>query len=315
MRPLTIKPRHAITELALSPDGQRLGVVQSTCGFRLLDTLTGAELACDKETVGIFESAPTSRHSLHANRVDVRLAEVASGRPFVKFQTGWARIGSINHPPAEPTTSALHRAVTVYQFGETLNGPFKAPDRRNPPVNKLEVHNCALTADHRFAVGRLSPTDSWYSVCDLATETVVVRLAPPEWVQRTEIVRHAFAADGARAVTATPRTISVFDLPLPRPLHTPPSPKVPLLAATVSTLVTQPQPEPGVPPFAVLPCGQKAIFRGEKSRVELRDLTTGEVLTVWKWRMRRVHALAVAADGLTAAAAGVGGEVVIWDLG
>jgi hypothetical protein len=77
---------------------------------------------------------------------------------------------------------------------------------------------------------------------------------------------------------------------------------------------TQPQPDLyPVPPFAVLPCGRKILMRGANSRVELRDLATGEILTIWKW-LRKVNALAVAADGLTAAAAGANGRVVIWDL-
>ena len=88
-----------------------------------------------------------------------------------------------------------------------------------------------------------------------------------------------------------------------------------LVPPVVTIPFTQPQPDPGIPPFAVFPCGRKVLVRGEKSRVELRDLSTGEVLTVWKWGMRRVQALAVAGDGLTAAAAGGGGEVVMWDLG
>jgi hypothetical protein len=55
------------------------------------------------------------------------------------------------------------------------------------------------------------------------------------------------------------------------------------------------------------------LLRGAKSRVELRDLATGELLTAWQW-LRKVTALAVAGDGLTAAAGGANGRVVVWDL-
>jgi len=87
-----------------------------------------------------------------------------------------------------------------------------------------------------------------------------------------------------------------------------------VLKPAVVIHVTQPQPTLyPIPPFAVLPCGQKILMRGEQSRVELRDLMTGELLTAWKWQ-RKVNSLAVAADGLTAAAGGARGQVVIWDL-
>jgi len=102
-----------------------------------------------------------------------------------------------------------------------------------------------------------------------------------------------------------------------RPLKFTPGHPVSDLALSPSVVisVTQLQPDASVPPFAVLPCSRKALVRGEKSRIELRDLGTGEVLTEWRWGLPRVDALAVAGDGLTAAAASHGGHALIWDLG
>ena len=314
MRPLQVTPRHTITELALSPDGRQLGVVQEQQGFRLLDALTGAELARDVSGPDVTEASPTERHSLFASRAAVRLAEVTAGKPFLRFQTGWTRSGNLNRPPAENTTSALHHAAAVYQFGETRH--ISAHPRRygQAPPDQFALYDCALTADHRFAVGRLAPSGAWYSVCDLATEIVAIKLSFREWISHNDSVRMVFSPDGTRVVAVTPRTLAVFDLPPAVPLDAPPK-SAPLISAAVAGRVTQPQPQPGVPPFAVLPCGRKMIVRGEKSRIELRDLSTGDVQTVWKWGLPRVNALAVAADGLTAAAAGVRGHVVMWDLG
>jgi hypothetical protein len=56
------------------------------------------------------------------------------------------------------------------------------------------------------------------------------------------------------------------------------------------------------------------LIRGEKSHIELRDIPSGEVMTVWKWRLRRVLAVAVSGDGLTAAAGGLEGQIMLWDL-
>jgi hypothetical protein len=313
MRPLKINPGHAITALTLSPDGQKLGVVQSAHGFRLFDALTGTELGRDMSHENVFESSPTERHSLQADRTAVRIAEVATGRPFLRFQTGWTRAGAFNRPPQAPDTSALHRAIAVYQFGQTLNSglPSYGP---HPPVGRFAMHDCALTADHRFIVGRRVSSDAWYSVCDLATEAVAAKLTFPEWLPTRDRAQIVFTRDGTRAVAVTRRTLAVFDLPPPAPLDAP-APPAPVVSPTMTVRVTQPQPDPELPPFAVLPCGQKALLRGEKSRVELRDLTTGEVLTVWKWGLPRVNALAVAGDELTAAAGGASGRVVMWDLG
>lgn len=321
MRPLKINPGHAITGLALSPDGQRLGVSQSVHGFRLFDALTGAELGRDTNRGSVSEVSPTGRHSLYADRSEVRLAEVTAGRPFMRFQSGWTRTGDRNRPPAAPETSALPLANTLGALGSfdrrrarLQRHPFP-PFRREPEWGY--VVGGALTADHRFAVGRAADNTSQLLVCDLADETVVAsNLDLSASRSGFENVRLAFTPDGARVLALTPRALVVFDLPpavLPDETGQPPG--APVLSPAVMIRLTQPQPDPEVPPFAVLPCGRKVLVRGEKSRVELRDLTTGEVLTVWKWGLPRVNALAVAADGLTAAAGGASGHVVMWDLG
>ena len=204
------------------------------------------------------------------------------------------------------------------------------PERRwlsfssSPPVGWQYLGECAITADHRFAAGRLNSADPQYAVVDLAAEVLVAKLALAAARLAYDPVQTVFTPDAARVVAVRARALFVFDPPPPRSLvpealdavGSVAGPRaVPVLSPAVTIPVTQPQPEPGVPPFAVLPCGRKVLLRGEKSRVELRDLAMGEVLTVWKWGLRRLHALAVAAYGLTAAAAGAGGEVVIWDLG
>jgi hypothetical protein len=315
MRPLKINPGHAITELALSPDGQRLGVVQSTHGFRLFDALTGAELGRDTHHAGVTEISPTGRQSMHASRAEIRLAEATSGRQFLRFQTGWTRPKRLNLPPVVLATSGLRSAMSI---GSVINDDLPGSIAQPRPGHWVFLTDCALTTDHRFAVGRLrgTRTESRCQVWNLATETVLAEFEgiPHEVWPSPQTV---FSPDGTRALVATPRDLMVFDLPLSVrgvPLADP-MPRTVLVPPAVTISFTRSQPESGIPPFAVFPCGRKALVRGEKSRVELRDLSTGEVLTVWKWGMRRVQALAVAGDGLTAAAAGAGGEVVMWDLG
>jgi|GEM_PF-3498570 len=307
MRPLTVIPRYTITELALSPDGRQLGVVQPPHGFRLLDTVTGSELARDTERPYVFEESPTGRHTLSAPRTAVRLAEVVAGKPFLRFQTGWTRAGNHNWPPGVPETSALPSGAQICWSTLTQRGSTRVPAQWH------ELSGGALTADHRFAVGYYSH-GSKYAVRDLDTEQIVATLDLSAVRMGTSGIRTTFTLSGTRIIAASERSIATFDLPLDS-LSTPVTRSAPISLTPVGVIsVTQPQPVPGVSPFAVLPCGKKAIVRGEKSRIELRDLTTGEVLTVWRWGLQRANAVAVAADGLTAAAGGIRGQVVIWDL-
>jgi hypothetical protein len=314
MRPLKITPGHAITGLALAPDGQKLGVVQWNHGFRLFDAITGAELGRDTTHASVYEVSPTGRYSLHADRAEIRLAEVTAGRPFLKFQTGWARAGGVSRPPTAPETSPLSRGCSLSSTNYTARSP-----------HRLSVSDAGLTADHRFAVGR-QDNYSQLVVCDLAYETTVAaNLDLSASRSGYEAVRTVFTPDETRIVALTARALFVYDLPSPKPLAPEPLAAVgtlvprasvaPVLSPVVTFRVTQPQPDPLVPPFALLPCGGKVLLRGEKSRVELRDLATGEVLTIWKWGLPRVNALAVTGDGLTAAAGGASGHVVMWDLG
>jgi len=303
MRPLKINPGHAVTALALSPDGQKLGVAQSSHGFRLLDAVSGAELGRDTSHTNVSESSPTGRHVLYASRAEVRLAEVTTGMPFMRFQTGWTRVGDRNRPPDTPATSALQRIAQI----AAIDG-FDRRARVTAPSGWRFLSGGALTAAHRFLVSH-DHNPSRFLVCDLAEEALVAsNLDMSASRSGYEPARFAFTPDETRLLALTPRILFVFDLPR-RGVDEP----VPLLPSAVIR-VTQPQPDPEVPPFALAPCGTKVLLRGEKSRVELRDLATGAVLTEWRWGMPKLNALAVAGDGLTAAAGGASGRAVIWDL-
>jgi hypothetical protein len=316
MRPLKINPGHDITGLALSPDGQQLGVVQSSHGFRMFDALTGAELARDTSGGSDYETSPTGRHAIEAFRSEVRLAEVTTGRPRVPFQSGWVRAGDFNQPPAEPGTSAIPSVVRL----SSVDGFDRWRAVNRPPGTPLafdstSLYNAALTADHRFALGRAPRPNDRVIVCDLARSALVASdLDLTEARIRYSPVHTAFTPDVTRIVAVTRRALAVFELP-PLGLSALDLPVIaPVLHPALVVPLTLPQPDPNPPPFAILPDGHKILVRGERSRIELRSLATGEVETVWKWQLPRVNALAVAADGLTAVAGGLSGLVVIWDL-
>ena len=322
MRPLNIKPAREITELALAPDGQKFGVIQSYHGFRAYDAVTGAEFGDPPESGYSSARAPTGRHFLILLHAHIRLAEVTAGRPWVPFQTGWTRDGTLNRPPATPNTLALPSALqpdgafAMVTIGAVVFDRWGRARGTAVTTSEFAFFTAALSADHRFAVGRLGLGDRRIAVCDLAREVLVASDLDLSAAPSDELVRVTFTPDSSRIIAVTRHTLFVFDRPPAAALGADDRPNdLPVLKPVAVVPVTQPQPDLyPLPPFAVLPCGQKVLMRGEKSRVELRDLTTGELLTAWKW-LRKVNALAVAADGLTAAAGGANGRIVIWDLG
>jgi hypothetical protein len=87
-----------------------------------------------------------------------------------------------------------------------------------------------------------------------------------------------------------------------------------MLSPVAMITATQPQPDANIPPFAMSPCGRRMLIRGEKSRVELRNVASGEIITVWKWGLPKLLSLAVSGNGYLAAAGGVKGQLMLWDL-
>jgi hypothetical protein len=69
-----------------------------------------------------------------------------------------------------------------------------------------------------------------------------------------------------------------------------------------------------LPPLAFDPSGRTLLTVGLRNRVRQIDADTGGTITEWAWRADAVRSLAVAPDGLTAAAGCRLGELLVWDL-
>ena len=192
--------------------------------FRLLDAITGAE---------ILPATPSAKTSYRVRSDRSALSSTPTGRPFriAEVASGTAPVLADSRPggrgPANSTSRRrrqhlpLHHAIAVYQFGETMRVRCACALRTRaiPPATSRRVRLPLLTTDHRVPSSASSPpADTWYSLCDLATESVAVKLAPPDWEKRTDTARLAFAADrnarrrghaaqpvGVRPAAASPR--------------------------------------------------------------------------------------------------------------
>ena len=126
-----------------------------------------------------------------------------------------------------------------------------------------------------------------------------------------------FCPGDDRVVAVGRAGVNVFDWPprVPVQLKTPPERRrIRSVGPSVAWSHSLPQPASPDVPFTILPCGTRMLIRGANHRVELRDLTTGQILTEWDWGITRLFCLAVSPDGTIAAAGGQRGQVVLWDL-
>jgi WD40 repeat protein len=104
-----------------------------------------------------------------------------------------------------------------------------------------------------------------------------------------------FAPDGRTLALRSPHVLSVWDR-LAREMRL--------------TLRAEQQ----INDFAVSPDSRLLLTGGNDSHVRLHDLATGPELAAFDWGIGKVDAVAFAPDGMTAAAGGHGGRIVVWDV-
>jgi hypothetical protein len=294
-----------------------------------------------------------ARQQLYLGVWDARFAEAAAGWARFRFQPGWRYEGGRCLPPAEaaelPFEASRWYAASMNHYGQLAGEPPPSPRNMWQSFAVL-----ALSADHRFAVGGpfgsealrvydlarqtvagklddrlfrgsgcrarftsdgrriLVGNPDGVSIFDVPPEPEPRESQPPPVPPPTPAPRRGLLRRVADVLTlAAPPAFTLREAVWPKP---PPRWVPPVLTPSAAAAASKPQPDTEPVPFALLPCGKRLLVRGIKSRVELRDAASGEVLTVWKWRLSRLLSLAVSADGLTAAAGGTGGQVMLWDL-
>jgi len=311
MRRFRLTPRSAVEAIALSPDGRTFAVAQVHCGVTVRDIADGRELGrCPVQSRGCgtrLEYAPDGRHLAAGHGRGLDVIEVPGGR--LVGRVGPAGASDFRFLTGRPELMAACEGG--YELIRYAPRTAFARDFE-PVVTRLTP----LGSRHVLAI---CPDTNWVLATDLAYpwELAVYAFGPPRRIATYRAAEPIPPKHDTFRVASTPSRFVIADRSAVRVFEWPagdPGPEVSL--ALVSKFApTKPQPDPLIPPFALTPCGNYILIRGEKSRVELRAAATGDVLTVWKWGLPRTLAVAVSSDGLLAAAAGTQGRVVVWDLG
>ena len=320
MRLIKLKAMKRVNALHFAPDGRRLLAVGGA-EVRMQDEAVWIEVGGLKETL---------RVPFHANccavSPDLTRIAVGNSRPF------WE--DDANIPPvavfdaASPTWhedgSWWQEVVLSDDDDAQVRGLAFAPDGNRLAVSftvDLEETRLYLLKVTDFAKGHrevLHPLDE-------GTEYAVLAFAPDGSTLATSggLDDHP-AVTGWNAATLEP--LRTFVPKGARTLHLSYSPDGGTLAAVNAKTVFLLPPDLSVPrhtlahpkqvnAVAFTPDGRHLLTTCQDAAVRVWDAATGKVVTSYDWNVGATTAVAVAPDGLTAAAAGQKGQVVLFDLG
>jgi WD40 repeat protein len=306
---------HPVTHLAFDPAGATLAVAQPNYGITLLDRATGRPV----------RTLPLPR---------------VAGYRSVAFGAGGARL-AVGSLKGVHVFDAATGDVLGHQGGRLLGGAVAAETGdglvvaaggglwgvRLPgtaPADPLRWS--ARPLQSRAAVVALSPCGRWGfgvyervrpALLDLRTGRVAVALDHRYRLGGRGGAAVAFSADGGRVAVCDGTDVAVFDTPTPPAAdepddEPPPAPTVaPKPRALVGPVLVLDGPS-GAPAFT--PGGRGLLVRRPRNRVQLWDVAAAARVAEWGWRLDSVLCLAVAPDGLTAAAGARFGRLVAWDL-
>ena len=330
MRRFAFIPRHPILRVAFAPDG-RIVTAQPHSHVAVRDRLTG-----DPAVLFPTDNAAAVEQLLPHPTLPL----VAVGCPK------WFRAWALDEAPPVldwsghlaagwPTTTgfaALRRwDADGYSAWEW---PPANPLDPGPRPARIRTRGEVLAAspDGRLAVAvrqRIGP-----SLIDLNTGRSVAELKA---AVRTRNLRQghavvAFSPDGLKLALGGGDSLAVFDLSrVAADDAPPPTEEGDDTAGKRKVLYPQftlerPDPVAGrgthadkaaehwLPPVAFDPTGRTLLLVGLRNRVQRVEVASGGVVVEWGWRAEAVRSLAVAPDGLTAAAGCRRGELVVWDL-
>jgi WD40 repeat protein len=282
------KPRHPVTRVAFTADGQEVVTAQPFTGVAVRNRLTGvARVAFATPRAAVISSLavhPVAGWIVVYSSTAAALLEASSGTSLPISELG---------PHGYQLAPQMLAASSMWWKGSTTgdNVTLFTRTRTAPMVmrgSRAAVTNCPLRNRH------------------FVSQRAVAQFAP----------------DGTKLALGDGESLSVFDL---SPLDGEPTSGS--KRQSIDPLLTLERPDPTahgtfadkqaehwLPPVAFDHAGRSLFTLGLRNRVRRIDLATGGVMSEWGWRCEPIRSLAVAPDDLTAAAGCQRGELVLWDL-
>jgi WD40 repeat protein len=157
------------------------------------------------------------------------------------------------------------------------------------------------TQGRTVAVYDFSRSPHAVSLWDVETTEKLTDLAP-----FNDFLAAAFSPAGNLLAISTRRSLLLFDVAAARQIAGARKPLEPLASMVYATVPSR---------ALAFSADGRLLFTGGKDRmVHVRDVPSLRERVAWEWEIGSVQSFAVAADGLTAAAGGTLGRVVVWDL-
>jgi WD40 repeat protein len=327
MNAIQTASRHPVSHVVFGPDGATMAVIQPNYGITLQDRATGHVVA----TIPIPRVA---RFSSVVFCDDGRKLAVGSWRGLHIFDA--ATGGVIWHYRGrdffQPLLGVDDDKLIVgndarVQVVEFPRHPVHRDPRLLPFAYPFRTSTLALSADGRLRIG-LQRTLPRPVLIELQSDLVIGGI--PNHLSRVPsglLPTFTFSQNGERLAVCDRDDLSVYnttntdseldDEPasgrVQRAGGTAVAPKPRLRLQPIFTLA-KPDGDPSPSPVVFTPDGGALLVRRPRNRVQLWDIATGCKTGEWSWRLEWVTCLAVAPDGLTAAAGARFGRVVLWDL-
>ena len=320
---------HPVTHLAFSPDGAGFAVAQPHSGITIFDRVTGRPTAViAAPRVGGYTSLVFCENGTRLAAGSTRgthLYDAVTGT-LLGERGGWA----------------LARAVLAERDGLLLAANPNGLREVRPESVGGALASSPLPQSSIAVAVALSPCGTWAFgvrghtrpvLLDLGTRKVAAEVDHPHRGTGYTGPAVCFAADGGRFAVCDGDDVRVYAAGdaesdaesesvqrpslLQRAVGTAVAPRPRLLLKPIFALRRPDgvgEREKWRPPVAFTPDGRGLLVRRPKNRVQLWDVATGCHAGEWSWRTDTITALAVAPDGLTAAAGARFGRVVLWDL-
>ena len=272
-----------VDALAFAPDGRGLAASGSYLACRVLDPLTGARRWTAAANSAFGVSLAFAPGAVLCRQGGLSVRDPLTGAEVRRFDD-WCQSFALAPDGRTLLTAGGRDRVTRCDLG--TGAAAAAADLDSGAINRLAVSpDGAVVA----AVG----CKRFYL---LAARTLEVLAADAHRALSSGAFGLAFSPCGRFVVYSAGRTLFVWDVPGRR------------------EVARRPSAAKHVTDAAFTPDGRWLLTAGKEGAVRVWDTAGWECARALEWGVGPLRAVAVAADGTRAAAAGDTGQVVVWDL-